>query len=172
MCLAFLGPFPFPNAPFRSQLHPFKTLKVQQGGRHRGWLKKCFAHTAAYAISTLKTAQDARKFLFWPFFGPSSTAWLILTSKLSTRCSPIFRLALFRPFADRMPHFYPQNEYKMLANFSFGRFGPLSGSKCTFPSPNAPISERKGAVVAHVLRRRGVGSRSASHTLPPTRFQP
>ena len=31
--LAFFGPFPFPNAPFHSQLHPFRTLKVQQGGR-------------------------------------------------------------------------------------------------------------------------------------------
>ena len=31
-CLAFFGSFPFPNAPFRSQLHLFRTLKVQQGG--------------------------------------------------------------------------------------------------------------------------------------------
>ena len=67
--LAFFTPFPFPNAPFRSQLHPFRTLKVQQG---------CFAHTAAYAISTLKTAQDARTFLFWPFVGLPPTAWLTI----------------------------------------------------------------------------------------------
>ena len=30
--LALLFPFPFPNAPFRSQMHPFRILKVQWGG--------------------------------------------------------------------------------------------------------------------------------------------
>ena len=30
-CLAFVGPFSFPNSLFSSQLHPFRTLKVQWG---------------------------------------------------------------------------------------------------------------------------------------------
>ena len=30
-CLAFVGPFSFPNSVFSSQLHPFRTLKVQWG---------------------------------------------------------------------------------------------------------------------------------------------
>ena len=38
--LVLLGPFPFPNAPYRSQMHPFRTLEVQCL-RRRGWLKKC-----------------------------------------------------------------------------------------------------------------------------------
>ena len=29
--LAFVGPFSFPNSVFSSQLHPFRTLKVQWG---------------------------------------------------------------------------------------------------------------------------------------------
>ena len=37
VCLVFLGPFPFPNAPFPSQMHQFGTLKVQCL-RRRGWL--------------------------------------------------------------------------------------------------------------------------------------
>ena len=36
----FWGPLPFPNGHFRSQMHPFRTLKVQCL-RRRGWLKKC-----------------------------------------------------------------------------------------------------------------------------------
>ena len=30
-CSAVLAPFSFPNSPFSSQLHPFRTLKVQWG---------------------------------------------------------------------------------------------------------------------------------------------
>jgi len=36
LCLAFFGPLPFPNGLFRSQMHPFRTLKVQHGGAPQG----------------------------------------------------------------------------------------------------------------------------------------
>ena len=35
------------------------------------------SHTAASSISTLKTAQDYRQFVFWRFLGHPMTAWLI-----------------------------------------------------------------------------------------------
>ncbi len=48
LCLVFFGNFSFPNSPFRSQLYPFRTPKVQRGTcvpPPPGWLKKCFART-------------------------------------------------------------------------------------------------------------------------------
>ena len=95
-------------APFRCQIHLLVLgAVVAHVLRRRGWLKKCFAHAAAYSISTLKTAQDALQILFWPCFGLLPTAWLIFTPHGSTGLSPIFILTPFRSSADRMAHFYP-----------------------------------------------------------------
>ena len=40
------------------------------GGRHRGWLKKCFAHTAAYSVFNPKNITGRSPILCLVFLGP------------------------------------------------------------------------------------------------------
>ena len=53
-------------------MNPFRTLKVQHGGeRHMGWLKKRFAHIAAYSVfNPKKQHRTLANFLFGVFGAP------------------------------------------------------------------------------------------------------
>ena len=51
---------------------------------------------------TCKTAQDARQFLFWRFFGHVPIEWLKLPLKTAQDAREFLILALFRSCADRV----------------------------------------------------------------------
>ena len=56
-------------------MHPFRTLKVQHGGgRHMGWLKKCFAHIAAYSVFNPKKQHRTLANFVFGVFGPLSVS--------------------------------------------------------------------------------------------------
>jgi hypothetical protein len=40
------------------------------GGRHKGWLKKCFAHTAAYSVFNPKNSTGRPPILCLSFLAP------------------------------------------------------------------------------------------------------
>ena len=76
---------------------------------------------------------------------PPTTACTVRPSsghKYSRECCPFCFLA-FRRFC-RRPHVHLGlhmylKQYRMLVFFFWGAFWSLSGSKCTFPVPNAPF---------------------------------
>jgi hypothetical protein len=71
-CFGAFWPLSVQNGPFRSQMHPFRTLKVQHGGGTTGVGSRSASHTLPLTLfSTLKTAQDARQFFVWRFLAPS-----------------------------------------------------------------------------------------------------
>ena len=75
LCLVFFGPFSFPNSPFNSQLHPFRTLKVQwwHMSSAAGVGSRSASHTHYRLFDfRAKTEQDARPFLFWRFGGSAN----------------------------------------------------------------------------------------------------
>ena len=75
MCLVFFGPFSFPNSPFNSQLHPFRTLKAQwwHMSSAAGVGSRSASHTHYRLFEfRAKTEQDARPFLFWRFGGSAN----------------------------------------------------------------------------------------------------